>query len=172
MIETRLIRRIVAGYELPLMGTHGLPHWARVLENGMRLSKMTAANPRVVALFSVFHDARRRDEGSDPGHGKRGAKLADELRGEYFSISDEEFELLQRACARHADGTVDVDVTVGTCWDADRLDLWRVLVVPEDKYLCTDAAKDVLMQGWARKRSLSDHVPSFVRDDWLPDAVF
>jgi uncharacterized protein len=33
------------------------------------------------------------------------------------------------------------DVTVMTCWDADRLDLGRVGMVPEAQYLCTDAAK-------------------------------
>jgi len=153
------------------MGTHGLPHWARVLENGVRLSETTGANPRVVTLFAVFHDARRADEGADPGHGRRGAELAKQLREEHLSLSDEEFGLLETACIHHTDGTVEGDVTVRTCWDADRLDLWRVFIAPKNKYLCTEAAKDECFQEWARDRSLSDYAPSYVRDEWLQNRV-
>jgi uncharacterized protein len=167
MVKASLIRRLVAGYELPVMGTHGLSHWARVMENGIRLSEKTGANTRVVELFAVFHDARRENEGTDPGHGLRGAELARELRGECLGLSDEEFSLLETACIHHTDGTVDGDVTVRTCWDADRLDLWRVCIVPEDEYLCTEAARDRRLQIWARERSLSDYSPPFVRGEWL-----
>jgi len=34
----------------------------------------------VVEMFAVFHDSGRRDEGSDAGHGRRGAELARSLR--------------------------------------------------------------------------------------------
>jgi len=170
MVKSSLIRRLIEGYELPVMGTHGLPHWARVLENGIRLSGKTGANPRVVELFAVFHDARRENEGTDPEHGRRGAELAGELRGECLDLSDEEFSLLETACIHHTDGTVEGDVTVRTCWDADRLDLWRVCIVPEDEYLCTEAARDKRLQTWAKERSLSDYFPSFVRGDWLGEA--
>ena len=66
MIEKGLIRKILPEYVLRLMGIHGLPHWGRVLETGLRLGPLTGADPAVVTLFSVFHDSRRENEGTDP----------------------------------------------------------------------------------------------------------
>ncbi len=60
-----IVRDILTGYALPPRGYHGVVHWARVLENGMRLAAETGANPRVVTLFALFHDARRLNEGRD-----------------------------------------------------------------------------------------------------------
>ena len=121
-----LIHRILEDYSLPLFGTHGVGHWARVMENGLRLAKETGANVEVVQLFAIFHDSRRVYEGLDLGHGQRGAEFAQVLRDEWFAISDEEFDLLYEACAGHADGDIEADITIQTCWDADRLDLGRV----------------------------------------------
>jgi HD superfamily phosphodiesterase len=47
-----------------------------VLENGLRLAPATGANVTLVALFAIFHDARRRNDGHDAGHGERGAQCA------------------------------------------------------------------------------------------------
>ena len=46
------------------------------------------------------------------------------------------------------------DITVITCWDADRLDLGRVRKRPNPKYLCTEFAKQKSTIEWAYKRSL------------------
>lgn len=167
MIERPLIREILKGYALPKLGTHGVGHWGRVLENGLRLAEGTGAKEEVVALFSVFHDSRRQSEGTDPDHGQRGAALARRLRKKHISLSDEDFELLVTACVHHTAGLTKGDVTVQTCWDADRLDLWRVFIIPDESYLCTSAAKDEELQEWARVRSLSEHVPLFVTEEWL-----
>jgi len=45
------------------------------------------------------------------------------------------------------------DITVQTCWDADRLDLGRVETTPKAEYLCTDAGKDPDMIEWAHGRA-------------------
>lgn len=167
MISRSLISEILKGYALSKLGTHGVGHWGRVLENGLRLAENTGAKEEVVALFSVFHDSRRENEGTDPGHGQRGANLARRIRGEYISLSNEDFELLVTACVHHTAGRTEGNVTVQTCWDADRLDLWRVFIIPEASLLCTTAARDDVMQEWARARSLSEHIPPFVREEWL-----
>lgn len=164
------MQEILRGYELPIMGTHGLSHWGRVLETGFRLAEQTGARAEVVALFAVFHDSRRRSETDDPGHGVRGAKLAESLRGRFFSLSDTDFDLLAKACMHHTDGTTEGDITVQTCWDADRLDLWRVFIIPSNEFLCTDAAKDPSIQRWSQERSLSDYCPAFVKKEWLVDS--
>ena len=56
------------------------------------------------------------------------------------------------------------DITVQCCWDADRLDLGRVM--PDPRRLCTDAAKSDKMRKWADGRACFDVVPDLVRDEW------
>lgn len=155
---------IVAGYALSPHGVHGLAHWGRVAENGLRLAFQTGADRTVVALFAVFHDARRVHDGDDGGHGLRGAMLASELRATHLDpLNDEQFDLLYEACAHHTDGRTDADPTVQTCWDADRLDLARVGITPAARYLCTAPAKDPETIRWAIDRSRMNHVPGFAR---------
>jgi uncharacterized protein len=64
-----------------------------------------------------------------------------ELRGLLFDLQDTAFRLLHRACAGHTHEQTHTDITIQTCWDADRLDLGRVGITPDPKYLCTEAAK-------------------------------
>jgi len=167
MIDQDLMKALIDGYTLPVLGTHGLSHWARVLENGLRLAASTGANERVVTLFAVFHDARRVNEAIDPGHGARGGALATELRAQHLDLSDPEFALLVTACEHHTDGATDGDITVQTCWDADRLDLWRVRTVPRREYLCTPAACAPEILAWSRERSESRFTPGYVLSEWL-----
>jgi uncharacterized protein len=47
----------------------------------------------------------------------------------------------------------EADVTVQTCWDADRLDLGRIGIKPEPRFLCTAAAQDPALIEWALLRS-------------------
>ena len=101
----------------------------------------TGANLKVVELFSVLHDARRENENHDPEHGHRAAALARECNGEWFDLNDVDMQDLDDACYYHADGYTKHTVTVMTCWDSDRLDLGRVGVEPDPKYLCTDIGK-------------------------------
>ncbi len=161
-----IIHAILEDYGLPLDGTHGVSHWARVLENGLRLSQETQANIEVVQLFAVLHDSRRINENIDDGHGKRGAELANKLRGKYFTLSDQDFDLLYIACADHTEGKTDGDITVQTCWDADRLDLGRVRMMPEPTKLCTTAAKDPTILKWADGRACFEIVPELIQVDW------
>ena len=135
-----------------------------MLENGLRLAEETRATIDVVRLFAVFHDARRVNEGTDRGHGKRGAELATVLRGEWFDLPDDDFELLYEACARHTDGGMDGDITIQTCWDADRLDLGRVGTMPEPTRLCTPTARRLIT--WADGRACFEVVPELVRTHW------
>jgi len=88
------------------------------------LAKYTGANTSVIELFAVFHDSCRESDGTDPMHGPRGAVLALELWEEgLFECTPEELEVLQIACFGHTSHQQHSDITVATCWDADRLDL-------------------------------------------------
>jgi len=127
---------------------HGIAHWKSVLINGRNLSKKTGANLKVVELFSVLHDARRENDDYDPAHGKRAAQFAELCNGKWFDLTEEEMKDLYDACFYHADGLTQHNMTVMTCWDADRLDLGRVYIKPDPKYLCTKVAKS-----WINKAS-------------------
>ncbi|MBU3917583.1 hypothetical protein KKA14_18780 [bacterium] len=166
ILTQRLINRILEQYSLPIFGIHGISHWARVLETGLRLAEKTNANITVVKLFAVFHDSMRQNEKRDNGHGARGADFAAVLRNDYFSISDNEFELLHRACSLHTDGLTEGNITVQTCWDSDRLDLNRVLIEPAPKFLCTETAKEKNTLDWANQRSKSRYMPELIKSKW------
>jgi uncharacterized protein len=161
-----ILRAVLEDYALPWGGDHGVAHWARVSENGLRLAKETGANVEVVRLFAVLHDSQRVNEGTDPDHGPRAAEWARTLRGRLFDLSEPEFLLLHRACAGHTHEHTHPDVTIQTCWDADRLDLGRVGITPEPRYLCTDVAKRAATIQWADGRAIFRIVPEFVRDEW------
>jgi uncharacterized protein len=156
-----IAREILGQYRLSPAGIHGAAHWGRVLETGMRLAEQTGANVRVVQLFALFHDSCRENDGRDPEHGARGAALAGELHGRLFRLSADELLLLQDACARHTHGLSSADITVQTCWDADRLDLLRVGHQPDPTRLCTEPARDRELLAWANRRSREGMMTTF-----------
>ncbi len=130
---------------------HGESHWQRVAAAGLALLPETlGADPALVFLFALFHDSMRLNDSHDPLHGPRGAALAKELRGEAFDIGDTATELLALACDEHTNGGVSSDPTVGVCWDADRLNLWRVGIRPDPRFLSTEAARSGERILWAR----------------------
>lgn len=155
-------------YILQPAGLHGLSHWGRVLENGLHLAATTGADVTVVTLFAVFHDACRRNEGIDPGHGERGAQLAAQVLSisEVEGVTSDQLTLLEEACRLHTMGLRQADITVQTCWDADRLDLARAGIIPSPDRLCTQPARMHDLISWASARSKKRHVPPFVEKDW------
>jgi len=155
-----LVRVIKEQYALDWRGIHGVEHWARVWENGMRLAEETGANAEVVGYFALFHDACRLNDGRDSQHGKRGAELAAQWRGELFELGDAEFDLLYEACAHHTSGETEGDPTIQTCWDADRLDLGRVGITPVAHRLCTQPAKRADTIAWANERAANRAIAS------------
>jgi uncharacterized protein len=138
MISSSLLAAIRTQYRLAWRGTHGAIHWARVLENGLRLAELTGGNEEVVKLFAVFHDACRLNEHTDKHHGRRGADLAARLRGKSFVLGDADFQLLCDACSRHT----------------------------EPRYLCTAAAKDNEVIEWAHDRADRGIIPAFAIELW------
>src|SRR5512140_1979141 len=122
---------------------HGPRHWLRVEQFGLRLAPLTGADLTVVRLFARLHDCRRLNEDSDPLHGARAAEFAKQLRPTLIRIADPQFTLLETALRRHNDGDITADPTIGTCWDADRLDLPRVGITPHPLLLSTSAAREL-----------------------------
>lgn len=129
---------------------HGPSHWDKVERNVIKLAKLVPQSDVVVGrLFAILHDSCReinnRDEGDDPKHGMRAAEFAKKLWDDKeLPISEAQLQLLVEACHDHNQGTISDNPTVGICWDADRLDLPRVGIVPDPKFLSTTAAKELI----------------------------
>ena len=146
MTKTNINPEIIAfarkTFRLNWTGIHGAPHWARVRLNGLRLASMTGANALVVEYFAFIHDLGRENDDYDPEHGLRAAKIARDINGSLIDLSGHELDMLCEACCRHSDGYTKANITVMTCWDADRLDLGRVGIKPDPAKLCTSAARE------------------------------
>ncbi len=91
----------------------------------------------------------------DPHHGKRAIEYIKRLNiGGVFHLNDKQLEQLMFACEHHSNHRIkSEDITIQTCWDADRLDLYRVGEIPYDKFLNTevaktDEAKEFSLRGW------------------------
>jgi len=157
-----LVRFVAHEFALPLTSIHGPAHWARVRNNGLRLANINGADTQVIELFALFHDSCRENDWDDPGHGSRGADL---LAFCYYEekllpLDEEIIHQAMIACDHHTDGESHWDLGVATCWDADRLDLWRAGIIPDPDRLCTDAARQpeeinraiVNSDAWLQKR--------------------
>ena len=166
MLIPPILQAVLAEYTLPWDGFHGVAHWARVLENGLLLAEETGAHIEVVTLFALLHDARRVNEGTDPEHGQRGADLAAQMRGRLFHLDEAAFALLYRACADHTHEPTHPDITIQTCFDADRLDLGRVGITPDPRRLCTAAARRGETLDWAHRRACADFIPPRIHQEW------
>ncbi len=141
-IDFSLIRRhAIDRFVLDPHGLHGLKHWERVHVNGLELAKETRADLIIVRLFAYLHDCCRENDGSDPEHGPRAVQYLQSLQTDLLPLSDKRMKLLHTAIDGHTRCHTHPDITVQTCWDADRLDLPRVGILPDPRRLCTKAAK-------------------------------
>lgn len=147
----RLIGEVEAIAPLADSFDHGSHHWRLVGRVGSELlPTVEGADPSVVFLFALFHDSQRVNEWDDPQHGPRGADLARRLVPKWLpEFSAEPLDVLCAACALHTEAGPTEDPTVGICWDSDRLNLWRVGIEPEPRYLSTNEAKRPERIKWA-----------------------
>ena len=143
----RLWELVTHQFRGPAYSVHGPDHWRRVERNALLLATRTGADITVIRLFALFHDSRRENDGWDPGHGARGAAFAASLRGSAYELDDERSELLRYAGEWHTDGAFHDNPTIATCWDADRLDLGRVNIIPDPAYLSTEFGREIATHG-------------------------
>ena len=130
---------------------HGERHWQRVAHSAAELAWLSGGDPLVGFCFGLLHDAMRENDGYDPEHGPRAAALVRELAADgLLLLEDAQLDALVEACELHADGLVTEDPVVGSCWDADRLDLWRVGHAVDPSLLSTGEARRPDRIGGAR----------------------
>ncbi|HEY8607887.1 MAG TPA: hypothetical protein VIM12_12305 [Noviherbaspirillum sp.] len=160
-----LIDDILANFRLPPSSVHGPAHWARVRLNGMQIARRSGADWKVIELFAFLHDSQRHDDGADPEHGPRAADYALSRHDVLFHLEPAQLHALVTACRGHTRERLTDSATVQACWDADRLDLYRVGILPDRYYLGTPAARDasLMRAAIARSRQLQHHD---IPDDW------
>jgi hypothetical protein len=61
-----IMSAILREYALPIRGHHGVIHWARVLENGLRIADANGADREVVTLFALTGTAYGAESSPDP----------------------------------------------------------------------------------------------------------
>jgi uncharacterized protein len=122
---------------------HGDSHWQCVAHTGADLARaVPGADRLVVFLFGLLHDSLRENDDWDPGHGARAAAFTRELAASgLLPLEGDRLAALCDACERHTDGETTDDPTIGVCWDADRLNLWRIGTTPQPDYLSTAPAR-------------------------------
>jgi uncharacterized protein len=130
-------------FTLGVDSCHGVSHWKRVENNFLLLAKDVQADVTVGRLFAVLHDCCRRSDGRDREHGLRAAMLIRQWYGNQIMLEQEQVDKLVYAVENHTFGDVSDDPTVAACWDADRLDLGRVGIVPNPSRMCTVAGKEL-----------------------------
>lgn len=154
LININLFNLVAGQFRIDLNGEHGVSHWMRVREIGIRLAEKNGANKKIVEYFSYFHDSQRVTDGVDVNHGRRASDFIYKIYKEgILNLSSLELDILIYACCFHSDGMVDGDITTRTCWDSDRLDLTRYGIRPKEELLCTEEARSDLFIDFAFKLS-------------------
>lgn len=139
---------------------HGPLHWQRVDAFGLRIAESSRADITVVRLFALIHDACRQNDADDPGHGPCAADLLVRIVPSVFAMDRHRFNLLEHAVRHHTSGLTTADPTIGTCWDADRLDIGRVGIAPSADYMSTSAGKQMTALEWRRSPLSDTHQPN------------
>lgn len=120
---------------------HGLNHWRCVFRNGSTIAKETGANIDLVELFALFHDSCRKNDGKDSKHGRRAADWVASMRADFPDLSEDLFQFLLEALRDHTHVKNTDNIHIAACWDADRLDLDRVYISPEEEYMNTETGR-------------------------------
>ncbi len=151
--EKDFLNLIINQFKLDIESEHGISHWERVKKIGTYLAKHTKADLEIVNLFAYFHDSKRENEGHDPKHGFRASLFIKELHSKgVLNLSEKQLNQLTFSCEYHSNSKIKSnDITTQTCWDADRLDLCRMGIIPDPSLLNTAIAKEEKTIEFSRK---------------------
>jgi uncharacterized protein len=110
---------------------HGIEHWDNVYKNALKL-KDNDINLNVLYAFAYLHDSARFNDGIDLYHGARAVENVKKLSKTILkNLNEEEIIILCHACQYHNIEDRTTNNTVNACYDADRLDLIRVNIIPD-----------------------------------------
>lgn len=126
--ENPSLTKFIHDYLHGKVGLHGIQHCRRVELFGIMLARKAMTDFDIVRWFAYLHDSMRNNDGIDIDHGERASMLIDTIRDSYLSnLSEEQVIKLKSACKLHNKVIKTGDIDIDICFDADRLDLPRVL---------------------------------------------
>lgn len=162
VIPKNILKEILNEYQLDLLnGMNGLNHWSRIIENAFLLSEYNKANKKVLVAFAFFHKIKRNNEEQDTNEGYKGAQLLRYYENE-LGLNEEEFDQAYFACVNFNEFKTHDNLTIATCWDAERLDLMRTGLYPREDDLQSTYAKNAGTITWAVRRALNNHISDWV----------
>ena len=124
--------------------THGVEHWDRVARFGQLLYQ-EGADLDVILAFAYLHDSERMNNGHDIYHGIRASRLIDTIRHTKLQdMTDEQIATLKKACELHTITHRTGDLTIDICFDADRMDLPRVGIMPLPQRMATPQGAELV----------------------------
>lgn len=118
---------------------HGIDHLRQVAYWAGRFAISIGACMKTAIIGGYLHDCAREDDGGGTNHVDESAKLANRIIEKYWH--DINVEKIHEAIFHHADGFVSDDPIVGCIWDADRMTLTRLGIMPKLEFLSTTIAK-------------------------------
>ena len=140
MINTTLLEAIKAEFKIDWWGHHGIRHWARVRRNGRVIAKhVPGVDLLVLDLFAILHDSCRINEHEDPEHGWRAKVSLIRRSSKLPRLAATQLASLKYAIEHHSEQAPASNVTIAACWNADRYDLGRVGITPDDRHLAKEA---------------------------------
>lgn len=141
----RIKELALSQFTMDINSIHGVEHWEHVKENGRMLSLQVGVDPLVVELFSYLHDCKRVEDHGDYEHGERAAGYVLELResGELNFLTITQCNQLWTACHVHNKGVITDHITIGACYDADRIELIRCGITPRHELMSTPMGKRI-----------------------------
>lgn len=140
--RTTLVKAIFRDSTALDLEYHGPEHWKRVARVGRYIAAIEGVEPVFCEIFGLVHDCQRTNDGADKRHGRRAASYARHIQ-HLLPLDKADFRKLCYALRMHDDGFVAADPQIGACWDADRLDLPRVGIMPHPSGMSTEMGRRI-----------------------------
>lgn len=147
-MSKELYAYLLHNFKLNINSIHGPIHWERVLNNGLLIAQNNALiDTYILKLFACIHDSKRENDFEDINHGLRAAKSLRYLRRlGLIKLTSLQQDKLHFACKYHSSKKTTTDLTIGACWDADRLELIKVKVNSSVSYFSTAEGKNIFQK--------------------------
>lgn len=120
---------------------HGVQHLRQVAFLAGRFAYSLNVDYKTAIIGGYLHDCARSDDGGGNSHAHESAFLAKRIIETNWSSTD--IDKIFYAIYYHADGLNTNDPFIGCIWDADRLNLVRLGLIPKVELLSTEFAKRI-----------------------------
>ena len=122
---------------------HGFEHIYRVSEMAFNFALRECPDcANEIFIGACLHDIGRDNDDFDKNHGIKRMVICNEIINKYFN--DYKNQDVNWAIKYHTKGVTSKNPVIGCILDADRIDLLRHKIIPKEKLLSTNCAKEML----------------------------